>query len=156
MELDEATLDGTWTKDNKGKPQFFIINEAIMSKLCILGQEVEPCFEGASIGPVQFALEDEFKQRVYAFMEKMQEILSNEGGTPVFNTYAVEIGDALWNAIYDWLWMNRRDDDLCIHGIYEDGDQKFVILRNRKDLTYYRLNFSISDENGFVAEGQLE
>ena len=156
MELDEATLDGTWTKDNKGKPQFFIINEAIMSKLCILGEEVEPCFEGASIGPVQFALEDEFKQRVYAFMEKMQEILSNEGGTPVFNTYAVEIGDALWNAIYDWIWMNRHDDDLCIHGIYEDDGQKFVILRNRKDLTYYRLNFSLTEEGGFVTEGSLE
>ena len=156
MELDEATLDGTWTKDNKGKPQFFIINEAIMSKLCILGEDVEPCFEGASFTPVTFSLEDSFKQKLYSFMEKMQEILSNEGGTPVFNTYAVEIGDALWNAIYDWLWMNRRDDDLCIHGIYEDGNQKFVILRNRKDLTYYRLNFSISDENGFVAEGSLE
>ena len=49
MELDENTLDASWTKDNNGKPQFFIINEAIMSKLCILGEDVEPCFEGASI-----------------------------------------------------------------------------------------------------------
>ena len=73
-------------------------------------------------------------------MEKMQEILSNEGGTPVIKTYAVEIGDALWNAIYDYLWMNRRGDELMIFGIYEDGGQKFAILRDRKDLTYYRLN----------------
>ena len=156
MELDEETLDGTWTKDNKGKPQFFIINEAIMSKLCILGEDVEPCFEGASFTPVTFSLEDDFKQRVYAFMEKMQEILSNEGGTPVFNNYAVEIGDSLWSAVYDWLWMTHHDDyEYSIHGIYEDGDQKFVILRNRKDLTYYRLNFSLTEEKGFVAEGDL-
>jgi len=49
MELDTNTLDAYWTKDNNGKPQFFIINEAIMSKLCILGEDCEPCFEGASI-----------------------------------------------------------------------------------------------------------
>ena len=156
MELDEATLDAFWTKDSKGKPQFFIINEAIMAKLCILGEDVEPCFEGSTIGPVQFSFEDDYKNKLFSFMEKMQEILSNEGGTPVLTNYAVEIGDSLWSAIYDWLWMNRRDDDFCIHGIYEDGSQKFVILRNRKDLTYYRLNFSLTEEGGFAAEGNLE
>lgn len=156
MELDEETLDGTWTKDNKGKPKFFIINEAIMSKLCILGEDVEPCFEGASIIPVQFSLEESFKTKLYSFMEKMQEILSNEGGTPVFNTYAVEIGDNLWSAVYDYLWITRHDENLSIHGIYEDEGQKFVILRNRKDLTYYRLNFSLTEENGFQAQGELE
>ena len=156
MELDETTLDGVWTKDNNGLPQFFIINEAIMSKLCILGEDVEPCFEGASIGPVQFSLEDDFKQKIYSFMEKMQEILSNEGGTPVFNTYAVEIGDALWNAIYECLWMQYRENEMSIYGIYEDGDQKFAILRNRKDLTYHRLNFSLTEDGGFQAEGELQ
>jgi hypothetical protein len=49
MELDEKTLDATWTRDGNGKPKFFIINEAIISKLCILGEEYEPCFEGATI-----------------------------------------------------------------------------------------------------------
>ena len=156
MELDEETLDAFWTKDSKGKPQFFIINEAIMSKLCILGEDVEPCFEGASIAPVQFSFEDDFKNRLFSFMGKMQEILSNEGGTPVIKTYAVEIGDALWSAIYDYLWMNRRGDEFSVDGIYEDGDQKFAILRDRKNLTYYRLNFSLSEENGFVPEGELE
>jgi hypothetical protein len=49
MELDEKTLDATWTRDGNGKPKFFIINEAIISKLCILGEDCEPCFEGSSI-----------------------------------------------------------------------------------------------------------
>ena len=93
-------------------------------------------------------------------MENMREILSNEGGTPVFNTYAVEIGSHLWDAIYDYLWVNCRehgcDLDLYIEGIYEDGDQKFAILRNRKDLTYYRLNFSLTEEEGFAPAGELE
>jgi hypothetical protein len=49
MELDEETLDATWTKDRNGKPKFFIINEAIIEKLCILGEDNEPCFEGSHI-----------------------------------------------------------------------------------------------------------
>lgn len=49
MELNEETLKGEWSKDNKGKPQFFIINEALIEKLCILGENYEPCFEGANI-----------------------------------------------------------------------------------------------------------
>lgn len=159
MELDEETLDAVWTKDNNGKPQFFIINEAIMSKLCILGEDVEPCFEGATISQVQFSFEDDYKNKLFSFMEKMQEILSNEGGTtPVLTNYAVEIGDGLWSAIYEWLWANHRECecDLGIQGIYEDGDQKFVILRSRKSLKYFRLNFSITEEGGFAAEGDLE
>ena len=62
MELDENLIDAYWTKDNNGKPQFFIINEAIISKLCILGEDCEPCFEGAQITKVQFSLEDSFKE----------------------------------------------------------------------------------------------
>ena len=105
MELDTQTLDAYWTKDNNGKPQFFIINEAIMSKLCILGEDCEPCFEGASITNVQFSFEDGFKEMLFSMIEKMQEILSkDEGGTPVFNTYAVEIGGVLWEAIYEYIY----------------------------------------------------
>ena len=161
MELDTNTLDAFWTKDSNGKPQFFIINEAIMSKLCILGEDCEPCFEGASITNVQFSFEDGFKQQLFSMLEKMQEILTkDEGGTPVFNTYAVEIGGGLWDAIYEYMWGHYLDEDCgliySIDGIFEDGDQKFAILRNRKDLTYYRLNFSLTEENGFQPAEELE
>ena len=49
MELDEETLDGSWTKRKNEKFEFFIINEAIISKLCVLGENNEPCFEGSQI-----------------------------------------------------------------------------------------------------------
>ena len=156
MELDTETLDAYWTKDDNGKPKFFIINEAIISKLCILGEDCEPCFEGASITSVQFSLEDDFKQKLFSMMEKMQEILSkDEGGTPVFNTYAVEIGCSLMDAIYEYLWAKDLFE-YSIYGIYEDGDQKFVILRNRTDLTYYRLNFSLTEDGGFQPAESLD
>ena len=81
MELDDKIIDAYWTKDCNGKREFFIINEAIVSKLCILGNDVEPCFEGANITAYElnFSLEEAFKVKMYALMEEMKTIL--EGGT---------------------------------------------------------------------------
>lgn len=81
MELDDKIIDAYWTKDCNGKREFFIINEAIVSKLCVLGNDVEPCFEGANITAYElnFSLEEAFKVKMYALMEEMKTIL--EGGT---------------------------------------------------------------------------
>ena len=38
-------------------------------------------------------------------MEELKELLK-EGGTPVFTTYAVEIGDALWSTLHSYLEVN--------------------------------------------------
>ena len=151
MELDEKLIDAHWTKDSNGKPQFFIINEAIISKLCILGEDCEPCFEGAQITKVQFSFEEGFKETLFSMMKELKEIL-NEGGTPVFTTYAVEIGDALWGALYEYLIATypHEENEWCskyrIEGIYEEGDQKFAILRDNSNGNYFRMNFSISEE----------
>ena len=158
MELDEETLDAHWTKDNNGKPQFFIINEAIMSKLCILGEEVEPCFEGSQITPIKFAFEDGFKEQLFSMVKEMQKIL-NEGGAPVFNRYAVEIGDSLWEAIYSYINREYPGNDWCsiyrVDGIFEENGQKFAILQNRNDMKYYRLDFSLNESNGFTPAAEL-
>ena len=83
MELsdDPRFLDAYWTKDQNGNKEFFIINEAIFSKLCILGEEYEPCFEGSTIGAskIEFSFEDDFKQQMFSMMEEIKNIL-NEGG----------------------------------------------------------------------------
>lgn len=165
MELDETTLDATWTKDNKGLPKFFIINEAMILKLCILGEDVEPCFEGANItAATQFSFEPEFKQKLFNMMAEIKELLQ-EGGEKVYTTYAVEIGDQLWSMIYDYMYKKYpcEDDEghFCgstyrIEGIYEeDNGQKFAILQGRDDGKYYRLNFSLTDAEGFVADENL-
>ena len=149
MELDEKLIDAYWTKDANGKPQFFIINEAIISKLCILGEDCEPCFEGAQI--TKFSLDENFKEELFSMMKEIKEILS-EGGTPVFTTYAVEIGDALWSALYDYLIATHPHEEdewrskYHIEGIYEENDQKFAILRDNSNGNYFRMNFSITEE----------
>ena len=154
MELDEKTINATWTKDDNGKPQFFIINEAIMSKLCILGEDAEPCFEGSQITNVQFSFDDGFMQQLSTMFAELKEFL-NEGGTKL-NRYAVEIGEGLWDSLHRYLLANYADPNdswcsiYCVEGIYEEGEQKFTILKNRQDNKYYRLNFSLTEQDGFV------
>ena len=83
MELDEESLEGHWSTNNKTGMDFFIINDAIFSKLCILGDDVEPCFEGSSITAPEVSktftkMDDNFKQTLYTMMQDLKFAL--EGG----------------------------------------------------------------------------
>ena len=40
MELDKKTLDGSWQTNLEEGVEYFIINDAVISKLCILGDDV--------------------------------------------------------------------------------------------------------------------
>ena len=80
MELDEKLTKGYWTKDTNEEFKFFIINEAIISKLCVLGENTEPCFEGAQI--TSFSLNEDFAKSLFSLIEQMKEILE-KGGTPM-------------------------------------------------------------------------
>lgn len=166
MELSDKFLDATWTKDINGKPKFFIINEAIIAKLCILGEDQEPCFEGSTITQptLQFSFDDDFKNQLFSMMNELKELIK-EGGAPVFTTFAVEIGDALWGALYTYLETNfprdlkdgeREDCYRCskysIDSVWEEGTQKFAILKERVNGKLYRLDFAWT-EAGFNSEG---
>ena len=163
MELDEGTLDATWSKDSNGKPKFFIINEAIISKLCILGEDYEPCFEGSHITApqIQFSFDDGFKEQLFSMMNELKVLLQEGGAKEVFTRYAVEIGDALWSALYSYIENTYPDVQNCycsvyrIEGIFEEGGQKFAVIQNRTDMKYYRLNFTLNDETGFVPSETL-
>ena len=84
MELDEKTLKGHWSTDTSKGIEFFIINDAIFSKLCILGEDVEPCFEGANVTAPQvsstFTKDDKFTQTLFTMMNELKELISNNKG----------------------------------------------------------------------------
>ena len=143
MELDDKIIDAYWTKDGNGKPKFFIINEAIMSKLCILGENNEPCFEGSNITApkVQFSFDDDTKTLWSDFIFQMKELIK-EGGTSV-KVYAVKIGDPIWNALY-----GHKEETYSINAFFEEEDQKYAVLQNENN--YYRLNFSIGENDEVI------
>lgn len=78
MELDDKTLDGHWTIDDNTGIDFFIINSAVISKLCVLGDDVEPCFEGSSVTEPKvskdFTLDKDFKCTLFSMMEDLKSI----------------------------------------------------------------------------------
>lgn len=143
MELDEKTLKATWAENSMEKSKFFIINEAVISKLCILGEDYEPCFEGAAVTApkIQFSLDDSFKEQMLSMMSELTKILNKEE-QQVFAKYSVTIGDALWTALYSYTENLETAHDIV--GVYEDGEQKFAVLRAEDK--YLRLDFSLNED----------
>ena len=99
MELDRDSLvgewskiSGEWSKFENDEHEYFIISDAVFSALCILGEDVEPCFEGANItkkGGIMYSLDrDEFKEKMLDFMADLKDALNNleyKGGKQVEN-----------------------------------------------------------------------
>jgi hypothetical protein len=88
MELDSDTIKGSWAQiENKGS-EYFIIEEAIFTALCVLGEDVEPCFEGASINPPFYYVIDTEKDSVAIKMALLKQELSQ-----ALNQHAKEVTD---------------------------------------------------------------
>lgn len=109
MELDEKNLDGTWTFDDKSLPKFFIINEAMIQKLCILGEDVEPCFEGAGIA-AQFSFDGDFKNQLFSLMEDIKTALS-KGGFTSMNDENKVVDPTLENPVDPETEYKKKEDE---------------------------------------------
>ncbi len=161
MELDEDLTKGSWTSFNNANRKLFIINETVISKLCILGEDVEPCFEGANITNTQFSFNPNFAQELYSLMTDIKEILSKGGKQPMYNVYAVEIGGELWRNIYSHLVNKYPVEDApftsqySVEGVYEDAEEQKFFTVAAEENKYLRFNFDFSD-NIFAAEEPVE
>lgn len=88
MEFQPDSVQGHWETNYDNGMDFFIINDAIIQKICILGDDVEPCFEGASVTApdvsTKFTLDDNFKHTLYSMMQDLKNAL-NGGGQQMDN-----------------------------------------------------------------------
>ena len=113
MELDEKTLQGHWAKNIKNEMEFFIINDAIFSKLCILGDEVEPCFQGSSITASSFNLDKNFSNTLFSMMKDLKYALE-KGGKPemakVENNTPEEIKDTFVESTFEKKEEEKKED----------------------------------------------
>ena len=89
MELDKESLQGHWATDNNTGMEFFIINDAVFSELCILGNDVEPCFEGSQFleqdTSSNFSLDKDFMTELYSMMKELKYALNNQKGGLLMN-----------------------------------------------------------------------
>jgi len=98
MELDPETMKGYWSTDSNSGLDFFIINDAIFTKLCILGEDVEPCFEGSSVTAPDvssnFSKDDNFTKTLYTMMKELKELtfsLQDKGGNSMLDNENIEV-----------------------------------------------------------------
>lgn len=74
MELNPETSIGQWTDMESGC--WYVFTQAEFIGLCILGQDVEPCFEGAGFTS-NFALDTSFAEKLSAMKEELQFALND-------------------------------------------------------------------------------
>lgn len=159
MELDDDLTTGSWSSFNNKNTKLFIINEMVISKLCVLGEETEPCFEGANI--TQFSFNPNFAQELYSLMTEIKEILSKGGKQSVYQVYNVEVGNDLWTNIYSHLVNKYPVEDapfttrFSLEGTYIEEEQKFFTVKGDED-KYLRFNFNYDDNNQFEVEEPIE
>lgn len=73
MEIDPHTMSGEWAIADNDNSEYFMVSEAYFSALCILGQEVEPCFEGAGIAH-EFSLTEEDRIFLYELDKAIEKV----------------------------------------------------------------------------------
>lgn len=102
MEID--VNDGEWAADPTTGVDLFIINDATFSKLCILGDDVEPCFEGASIEPDSHKFSEEsddmrFRRQLHDMVKEIRFALAGddvaEGGLDMKNVNNAPVGEVV-------------------------------------------------------------
>jgi FtsZ-binding cell division protein ZapB len=83
MELN-PDVEGHWSTDSSTGWDFFIIDDASFKNLCVLGDDTEPCFEGASVtAPTDLSKSftndsKEFSERLYEMMREFKFSLGKE------------------------------------------------------------------------------
>lgn len=92
MELSDKDehLDAHWTRSENGDLEFFIINDAVFSKLCVLGEEFEPCFEGSQIGKLDFNFGEDFKSTFFSMIEQFKNLYEGGPNMPDDNNTTLE------------------------------------------------------------------
>ena len=128
MEFQKESVKGHWETNYDNGIDFFIINDAIIQKICILGDDVEPCFEGASVTApnvsTKFTLDNNFKLTLYSMMQDLKNAL-NEGGqqmenlentpavveTDVLTTPEVENTETIISTPADYVKKDDKDEE---------------------------------------------
>lgn len=89
MELDGKSIDGHWAENSESGIEFFIINDASFTKLCVLGDGVEPCFEGASVEAPNVSdkfSKEGFTTTLYNMMNELKFALAENADAKDVNT----------------------------------------------------------------------
>ena len=78
-------------------------------------------------------------------MAELKELL-NEGGTKVFTTYAVKVGDSLWTALYSFV---QEKEYASIEAVLTEGERNFAVIKDKNE-NVYSLDFSVAEDGAIT------
>lgn len=143
MELYGPSLKGNWQVID-GKKQY-VFSEGCFLGLQVLGEEVEPCFEGAAF----FSLYDTLKNLMSLLEQKKLTFQNNNsGGQTVMPQINFKISD---NQKFDFLWSllntnyNEENGWIIEYAICEIYDE-YAVVRNYAEATFERVYYTKNDE----------
>lgn len=144
MELYDKTIKGEWQIID-GK-RYFVFTSGSFLGLQALGEEVEPCFQGASFFSLQPILD----------LVKKYESFQNKGGQQMNMTFKLSDGqklDALWSLLnpnYD------ENGDWIIDYVVYDVYDNYAVVRNLQEQIYERVYYSKDDSTDSLILGDKE
>ena len=145
MELYRPSLKGDWKIINGKK--YYVFTEGQFLGLQVLGDSVEPCFEGAAF----FSLYEDLK-KIVAQIEKYNLNLHN-GGKKMLNYKLSD--NAKFNAIWSLLNVNYNEESgwLIEYDICEIYDN-YAVVRNYAEGIFERVYYIKNDETDSVELGE--
>ena len=146
MELDEETMSGYYEGD------VFIFTAATLDKLCILGDNYAPCFDGAKIMSTYSKQYNDFSEKVEDVIGRRYYVMNGklEPKPEKFTLdYALQLGWNLTDAVYAQLYL-RGMENYDVQGIYSDNGVVFCIIQDRATLEFLRCDLEITGQDTVV------
>lgn len=144
MELYAKSIDGDFQFIN-GK-RYFVYTEGCFLGLQALGEETEPCFEGAAFYNLQQSFE-KFFQQIEEYNLKSQE----KDGGEIMDKVKFKLSDS---QKYEMLWSLLNpdfDNTYEIKYVICDVYDKYAIVRNLEDSQFERVFYTKSDETDSIS-----
>ena len=142
MELYKKSVKGNW-QIIEGK-RYYVFEKASFLGLQVLGDDVEPCFEGAAF----FSLYESVKD-LYQKLEQYQNNFQNygEGGNTMPNTTFKVSDEQKYNFLWTLLNVNYNEENGWIieYGICDVYDE-YAIVRNYAEAKFERVYYVKNDE----------
>ena len=146
MEIYPPSIKGAWKIINGKK--YYVFDEGHFLGLQVLGDAVEPCFEGAAF----FALYKDLKRMVDQIQE--YNLNGHNGGNTKMLNYKLS-DNAKFNALWSLLNVNYTEAnnwlieyDIC--EIYDD----YAVVRNYSEGCFERVYYTKNDETDSVELGE--
>ena len=141
MELYPPSIQGQWTYIEGQK--VFEFTDGCFFGLQVLGDEVEPCFEGAAF----FTLNDKMEQ-AFAKLAKLKSTfeLNETGGKVEMQTmnFKLSEGNEIYQELFALLNPAFAESGEVKYGICEVTDE-YALVRNYELGTYEKINYTIAE-----------